>query len=520
MPDWPALVLINQCRFFLLLVIAGVYYAADHVGVLGSRDATLFEIAHLFWTVLALGFTYLIRIKTPSAEVQLYAQSYLDMLCITVMLYASGGISSGMGLLLLLGVALLAQLVKARMALLFAAIGTLMLFSEELLSRYLHTGASADLERSAMLGIALFSVAWLISVPVRRLSEREISVPTQFRAGLDIEQIAHLNEEIVQELDSGVLVVDSSGHIQVMNDSARILLACEFVALPAPLRIIAPELFDDMNDFCLSPGRGSRPVSMLSCSQVVLPHYSGLSRRGMLIRLEDHRAIISQFQQLKLASLGRLSASIAHEIRNPLGALSHAVQLAQESPGLSDEDRGLLDVALRQSGRIDRIINDVLQVSSAKQTSHEAIPVLQALETFRRDFITERGLDPAQLRCHGSVNAIAVADADQLDRIMWNLCNNALLHNSGTRVDIDITIAVAESGSVTIDVCDNGKGISSEDAAQLFEPFYSTSHEGTGLGLFIVRELCTANNGSIECLPSDSGATFRITLPGAAVPEA
>lgn len=505
--------LINQFRFFVLLVIAAVYYAPDHVGVLGSRLPQWFEIAHLSWCVLALGFTYLIRIKTPAAETQLYLQSYLDMLCITMLVYTSGGIDSGLGLLLVVGVALLAQLVPARMALLFAAIGTLMLFSAEHLANYLGDGQAPDFERTAMLGISLFTIAWLVSGPVRRLGERNVSVPTPFRASLDIEQIARLNEEIVQELGSGVLVVDASGHVQLMNDSARLMLASEFVALPAPLRLLAPELFSDLGAYRQTPGLGSRPLSVTASAQTLLPQYISLSRGAVLIRLEDYSAISSQFQQLKLASLGRLSASIAHEIRNPLGALSHAVQLVQESAQLSAEDRGLVELALRQSKRIDRIINDVLQFSNPATSTRQPTPVLHAMEAFRRHFLAERDLADDVLRCQGSVTATAIVDTDQFDRIVWNLCSNALLHNDNHDVRITITVGETTSGQVTLDVINTGRSIPAAEASQLFEPFYSTNNEGSGLGLFIVQELCQANEGSIECLPHEHGAHFRIVLP-------
>ena len=512
--DWPALLLISQYRYFVLIVLAGVYYAPDSQGVLGSRDPMLFEIAHLFWCVLALGFTYLIRRKQPSAEAQLYIQSYLDIVCISLLMFASGGIDSGMGPLLLICIALLSHLVAARMALLFAAIGSVTLFSQELIGSSVYRAAVTDLERTGMLGASLFAAAWLISVPVRRLSARDISVPTVFRAGLDVEQIARLNEEIVQELDSGLLVIDSSGHVQVINDSARVLLGLEFMSLPAPLSAIAPELLHDLRDYRMSPEHPSRPITMGDTGLIVLPRYSNLSKGGILLRIEDHSSILAQFQQLKLASLGRLSASIAHEIRNPLGAISHAVQLINESGSLSHEDRGLSEVALKHTARIDRIVNDVLEVSNRPSAAPIALHLPEALADFRHRFISERGLPENQISCSGEQGVTAFVDAGQFDQILWNLCNNALLHNPHKQVSITIDAKKGPTGTTTVDVVDNGDGISQSDEQKVFEPFYSSSESGTGLGLFIVRELCEANKGSIEYVPSDGGAHFRLTLKG------
>lgn len=513
-PDWPALILISHFRYFVLLVMAGVYYAPEQQGVLGSRDPELFEIVHLFWCVTALAFTYLIRRKQPSAESQLYTQSYFDMLCATVLLYASGGIDSGLGTLLLIGVALLSHLVPPRLALLFAAIGTVMLFSEELVAPSIFPAATPDLERTGILGASLFAAAWLISVPIRRLTARDISVPTIFRAGLDVEQIARLNEEIVQELDSGVLVVDSSGHVQLMNDSARILLAVEFAALPAPLSVIAPELYEDWREYRQIPEQTSHPITMNDTGQIVLPRYSSLSHGGLLLRIEDHSSILAQFQQLRLASLGRLSASIAHEIRNPLGAISHSVQLINESEAITPEDRSLVDVALKHTGRIDKIINKVLEVSNRAPATRETLLLDETLRDFSTRFINERGLDENQIACSVHHSATALADPDQFDQLLWNLCSNALLHNPAADVHIEIEARRTSVGTTTIDIIDNGKGISNTEAVKLFEPFYSTSENGSGLGLFIAREICEANQASIENMPSSTGAHFRMTFSG------
>ncbi len=513
-PDWPVLLLISQYRYFVLLVLGGVYYAPDTQSVVGSRDPILFEIAHLFWCVLALGFTYLIRKRQPSAEAQLYLQSYLDIVCISLLIFASGGSVSGLGPLLLIGVALLSHLVPARMALLFAAIASVMLFTQELIASSLHRDAIVDLERAGMLGASVFAAAWLISVPVRKLSSRDISVPTVFRAGLDVEQIARLNEEIVQELDSGVLVIDSNGQVQVINDSARVLLGMEFINLPAPLSAIAPELLDDLHDYRASPEHPSHPISMTGTGQTLLPRYSNLSNGGILLRIEDHSSILMQFQQLKLASLGRLSASIAHEIRNPLGAISHAVQLIRESETLSKEDYGLSEVALKHTARIDRIINDVLQVSNRPPAAPTALNVTEVITDFCQRFISERKLKENQVMCTTSAAATAFFDPDQFDQVMWNLCNNALLHNSGKHVLITIDVKQTASGYTTVDIMDNGEGIEHSEMQKVFEPFYSSSDSGTGLGLFIVREICEANKSSIDCIPTTTGAHFRLTLTG------
>ncbi len=480
--DWAALRLLNQFRLLVITALAGVYYADGAHRTLGERDETLFEVAHLGWFVLALGFTYLIRVRKPSVESQLYLQSYLDLLCIATLMFASGGIQSGLAPLIVIGLALLAQLLPTRAALLFAAIATLVVMVEELLSRVMHGPDAANLEQAALLGASLFLVAWLLTVPVRRLISRDISVPTTFRAGLDVNQIAQLNEEIVQELDSGVVVVDAGGDVQLINDTARALLGVEFAPLPMPLARLCPALHRDLRDQRHAPGRSGTAVDITASGQTALPRYIPLSSGGMLVKLDDHGQILHQFQQLKLASLGRLSASIAHEIRNPLGAISHAVQLVQESDALTGTDADLLDIARHHTKRIDRIVDDVLQVSNRTAAATTLLDLSDELDAFRTRFLEENALETRSLSVTVHPGTRAMFDAGQLDQVLWNLCTNARLHNDERDVTIAITAWSSSRGAVVLDVVDDGRGIDEDSRARMFEPFHTTHASGSGLG--------------------------------------
>lgn len=513
--DWAALRLLNQFRLLVIAALAGVHYADGAHGTLGDRDGTLFEVAHLGWFVLALGFTWLIRVRKPGVENQLYLSSYLDLLCVATLMFASGGVRSGLAPLIVIGLALLAQLLSTRAALLFATIATLVVIVEELLSRVIHGANAADLEQAALLGASLFLVAWLMTVPVRRLVSRDISVPTPFRAGLDVEQIVQLNDEIVQELDSGVVVVDAAGDVQLINDTARVLLGAEFTPLPMPVARLCPALHHDLRELRHAPARAGHAIDIPGSGQRVLPRYIALSAGGMLVKLDDHARIMQQFQQLKLASLGRLSASIAHEIRNPLGAISHAVQLVQESPELTGSDAGLLDIARRHTARIDRIVEDVLQVSNRDAAATRPLALGDEIDAFRTRFLEENGLPNRALTCTVEHAARAMFDAGQLDRVLWNLCTNARLHNGDRPVRITLTAWGSSRGAFVIDLIDDGRGIDEESRARLFEPFHTTHPDGSGLGLFIVRQLCELNGADIACVPRDEGAHFRITLAGA-----
>jgi len=513
-PDWSALRLVNQYRLLILLALAAVYYLSGDQRTLGSRSGDLFELVHLGYVVATLGFIYLIRLQKPSVHIQFFIQNYLDILLISGLMYASGGVQSGLGPLLLINLALLSQIASLRHALLFASIASTVVISEELLSRILIGSDAANLEATALLGSLLFATAWIMTVPLRRLMQRQLARSTYSRAVLDVAQIANLNEEIIRELDSGVIVIDHAGNVQIINDTARALLAAEFVPMPIHVKRLCRELMLNLKKSEQSPSSEVRPFEIASTGLSVLPNYIPLSQGGMLIKLDDHAHIRQQFQQLKLASLGRLSASIAHEIRNPLGAISHAVQLIQESDTLSSKDAQLLMIAKRHTSRINRIVEDVLQLSNRQEVRVEHIQVDELITSFAERFKSEHALGNEQLAVHTEPSS-SVVDPGHLDQVLWNLCTNAQLHNDAATVSIDISCWQAQRGVTVIDVIDNGKGISDMDRENLFEPFYSTHHAGTGLGLFIIRELCELNKAHIECIERDMGAHFRVTLSAA-----
>lgn len=515
-PDWAALRLLNQYRLLILFGMAAIFYLGETQRLLGSAHPTFFVVVHLCFLVMTLGFMYLHRIQRPAINTQFFVQHYLDIIFIGALMFSSGGVSSGLGPLLLINIALFSQLSSVRYALLFAAIASTVLIGEEILTAEFSSVSEANLQATALLGSLLFLTAWLMTVPIRRLLSRQMVSSTRSRVVLDVRQIAQLNEEIIRELDSGVLVVDHAGNVQLMNDTARMLLAVEFVSMPLHLKKLSNDLLENMSESERSPTLQTRPFQVNSTNQSVLPQYTRLSSGGMLIRLDDHAHIHKQFQQLKLASLGRLSASIAHEIRNPLGAISHAVQLIEESETLDSKDAKLLSIARKHTQRINRIIEDVLQLSNRQRVQMETIEVDAAIHGFVQRFTEENGLLPEQLQANTEL-CLARVDAGHLDQMLWNLCTNALLHNDNSGINISISCCYSGYGTTSIDVLDTGKGLSDIDRNNLFEPFYSTHQTGTGLGLFIIRELCELNNASIECLPpgTNSGAHFRVMLVSA-----
>jgi two-component system sensor histidine kinase PilS (NtrC family) len=239
---------------------------------------------------------------------------------------------------------------------------------------------------------------------------------------------------------------------------------------------------------------------------------------GSIILLEDTTLVAQRAQQMKLASLGRLTASIAHEIRNPLGAISHAEQLLEESSNLNSADRRLADIIRTNSERVNEIIENVLQISRRQPSRSEEIVLSDWLQRFIQDFRGNRPLTDQNLTLDIQPSDIHVfADASQLHQIMTILCDNAVCHFQGPGNELRIQIngrAVPGAEGYLLDVLDNGPGIAADSLRQIFEPFFTTHNKGSGLGLFIARELCEANRLGLEyAARPEGGSCFRVNFP-------
>jgi two-component system sensor histidine kinase PilS (NtrC family) len=250
---------------------------------------------------------------------------------------------------------------------------------------------------------------------------------------------------------------------------------------------------------------------------VIRPHFVALSDRGtgsVLIFLEDTSVVAERVQQSKLASLGRLSASIAHEIRNPVGAMSHAGQLLKESPALGPDDRHLTDIIEKNAVRVSQIIENVLQLSRRDTTRQERINLAEWLGTFLAEFRETLQIAPERVLAESPVPELEVTfDPSQLHQVVWNLCDNALKHG-GDDEQWPVILRVgriASTGRPYLEINDRGPGIDPAQAERIFEPFFSNGTGGTGLGLFISRELCQTNGALLAYeARAGGGSIFRI----------
>jgi len=478
--------------------------------------ATALLLAHGLWRRFALG---------PSA---LFAHQLLDLAAIGTVTFACGGVGSGFALPMIITVACAAAVMEARLTLLLlAAIASLTLLIQE--SALALRDDAPNLFAAGLLGALLFGIA----LGIRELSEY-LRTSERQRALQESEtaRLERLNELIIQRMRTGLVVVDRHGVIALINRAAVDLLGGHREQRPLvarqPLTAI-PELYHPYQRWQVYPWQ--QPAVFAVGGNELQPSFAPLeqSENGLtLIFLEDNRAQMQRAQQLKLAALGKLTAGIAHEIRNPLGAVSHAAQLLAEQCAAGTQAGRLAEIVVTHTGRINDIVENVLQLSRQRPAEGSRFD----LNLWLRDFAAESAQQPGAAAtlvleddtapnrpAHGTLRV--EFDPSHLRQILTNLLDNALRHSEaqcGQRWALLRTGIDGISGRPWLDVMDRGPGVAAADREHLFEPFFTKSHQGTGLGLYISRELCEMNRATLEYRPqatgsgadTTGGACFRI----------
>ena len=505
-PDWYALRLLGNYRLLLLVCMTALFYLNPNPSVLGQADHPLFHKALMAYLAAGVVFNHLVRVRKPAHDTQLYLQAYVDIVCLAVLMYASGGIESGLGMLMVANIAIIGVFTQARYTFLFAAIATTAVLAQETYTSLSSHTHGASFIKSGILGMSLFAVAYITSVVMRKFfptrGAEEKLLENAFRA-------EELNQRIIENMDAGLIVIDPEWQIRLINQSAARLLGWRQTPERVYLSQVSPALQNAFLKWKSEPYAGVKPFHVGKNEMELLPRFSPLGNHGTLISLEDYSLVAHQVQQLKLASLGGLTASIAHEIRNPLAAIANSVQLAAENENLSEEDQNLLTIAERQAQRINRIIEDILQLSRREKSKPQAIELGAFLSEF-----AARCHEPVALRVSCPDTVSVMFDISHLEQILTNLCANTVAHNPG-RDDLSIKLHVEHipgAPRLALSIKDNGCGIDTDNTDDIFEPFFTTRHSGTGLGLFIIRELCEANQAQISCQPSTTGANFRLLM--------
>lgn len=261
------------------------------------------------------------------------------------------------------------------------------------------------------------------------------------------------------------------------------------------------------------------PLTSVEKSRPIATRFvqAGISRSvGVVIFLEDLTRVQQQAQQLKLASLGRLTANIAHEIRNPLSAINHATELLLEESALrSSSHARMLQIIHDNTQRLDRMVQDVLKLNRRDRAVREQFDLGDYLETFGAQFCEIEKIPAATIRMEKRIKATVSFDRSHLNQVMWNLCRNALRYCQKKPGSISVSVQSGpRPGTVELRVMDDGMGVAESLRVHLFEPFFTTASSGTGLGLYIAREICDANVATLEYVERSAGAQFSLVCKG------
>lgn len=487
------------------------------VGVLNPALYTTVALAYLATNVILMG---LIFSGLNRSQNLLLAVFLIDIVAITILSDSSRGMSSGLPILLIITVAASAVLIANRtFATLIAALSVLATLADTVRLILQEELSVNSLFPAGLLGMLIFGVSVMVQAIVVRLGRAEELA--RHRAG-DLYNLQRLNEQIVQHMQTGILLVGDDGIVRVMNKSASGLLAPERPIAMDQGRQLADynqELAYQFEHWKNTGLHRAKPFKVMEGSPEVIANFRQLqpsANRESLVFVEDYTPVTQYAQSLKLTSLGRLTASIAHEIRNPLGAVSHAAQLLQESPELSAADKRMADIIVHQSERMNTIIESVMQISRREPPKPEYLLLAEWLEEFSRGYLTSLNR-PAELTIECEYRELLVEfDQENLQRIMSNLLDNALRHSKLACGVEQAKIKVEQEFSshrCLVSVIDAGAGVPHADRAKLFEPFFTTVTEGSGMGLYLCKELCEINNATLSYLPTPSGeSSFCIAL--------
>jgi two-component system sensor histidine kinase PilS (NtrC family) len=442
---------------------------------------------------------------------QVFGQLALDLTAVTMLVVASGGVASGWVILYLLPLAGASLLLPSLQVFFVCAVAVLAILVDAALRTFTIDGGDSLLFQAGIFGAALFAVSALLRALSARLASQEALARSR---GRDLQNQLAINRLVIAQMEQGVIVVDRGGRVRANNRAARRMLglgpATQLTGEPLGDIAGAGELasaFLVWSEGGRSEGLWSNTIVPTTADGAPAQPEARLRARfarpsapgsdEFVIFIEDVRDVEDRAQQLKLAAMGRLTASIAHEIRNPLAAISNAGQLLNEDA--RDPVLKRLAVIVRENTqRLNRLVEDVLRVARREPPLGDEI----ALDVFVRDFLAEfardRGLPAATIAAQFSPDQRVKFEQSHLRQVLYNLVDNALRYATGAPGSVLVVVEPGPEGNrPQLWVLDDGPGVPFEARSALFEPFFTTRNQGTGLGLYLAREFCVTNRAEL-----------------------
>jgi two-component system sensor histidine kinase PilS (NtrC family) len=511
---WRSLKLYNAYRLVIALLLLFTQGLLIGDGIWQNMNADLFSdffssiaTSYFIFSIICAVFTWF---EKPDFSINLPIQILFDIVFIVLLMHAKGGDYGSIGLLLIITIASASLISEGRLALFYAAIATIGILLEQSYRVLLFNEPAGDYTPAVLLSLGCFATAWLAYSLARRTKESELLASQR---GLDVQNLAQVNALITDEMQDGVLVVDQAFKIKHHNTQAEKLLGLEAINWQEnTLSEVTPEISNLMQLWIAETAslNGFEPTNpaipnflkLTTLSRELRIRFLPIAENrshGAVIFIADWSQMQTQAHQVKLAALGRLTANIAHEIRNPLSAISHANQLLQEEDS-DPATKRMLQIIADNVQRVDQIIKDVLELNRRDRTNQELIN----LESFILDFYTQFcAVEKIPSNCFKltllNAELIISFDRRHLNQILWNLCKNGWRHCKKLENSLELVLSLTEkTKTVHIAINDDGEGVPENIQNHLFEPFFTTEKSGTGLGLYIARELADANGAKLQ----------------------
>jgi two-component system, NtrC family, sensor histidine kinase PilS len=488
---WISLRYFNLYRMVLAGLFLGTSLVYGDALSLGSHSLAVFRYVAAAYLVVGVVFHVVLRDLRDKFELQLTLHACVDIVAITLLMFASGGVRSGLGVMLLISLTGAAIVAPRRLSFLYAALATIALLLEQSYWVLEHDAPTANFLQPGLFAMSYFATSGVTSWLAARVAANERLARQR---GRELATQTRVNQLVIEDMNDGVLVLDRGGRVVQHNPQAQQLLGRPGL-LGADIATLVPGF------------AGSAEVEIAGRDIRLRPLERGGQDFSVLL-VEDTTRAREQAQQLKLAALGRLTANIAHEIRNPLAAISHAAELLREEKRGEDRER-LTRIINDNAGRLERLVSDVLQLSKRDRVSSAPLRLQPWAAAFIAEFVANEAVPAGRIVLETRRESRVQFDHEHLHQVMWNLLKNAIRYArpepSSVRIRID-----GYADRVELSVIDNGPGVPSAIQGQLFEPFFTTDAKGTGLGLYLARELCAANRATLEYVNDVAGAHFRI----------
>jgi two-component system sensor histidine kinase PilS (NtrC family) len=508
---WVSLRYFNAYRIAVALLFLLLVLAYGDALALGQRNLRLFEGVAAAYLIAAVAFHVVVRRVPRRFETQLTAHVCTDIVAIVLLMYASGGFRTGLAVMLLISLAGASLVSRGRLLLFYAAAASIAVLLEQAVAVARGTQGVAEVLPAGLLCIGYFATALITN----RLAERVITNERVARQrGIDLANQLRVNRLVIQDVQDGVLVVDSNGLVRQHNPVVERLLG-----RPAPeldqIEAYSPQLAQALAQWREGRARATASLRFADSGILVRARFVEAGVAGdsfAVIYLEDMSKLEDQARQMKLAALGRLTANIAHEIRNPLAAMTHAAELMLEENRGPARER-LTRIIRDNAKRLDRMVKDVLELNRRDRVQADPVRLGAVVEAFLEEFAQNEQVDRAGFALFLDGDGVVEVDRVHLNQILWNLVRNAWRHSQKRAGSVSLRLQ-RQGNRLELRVIDDGPGVAKELQAQLFEPFFTTYSAGTGLGLYIARELCAANGATLEYVDRPAGAEFRIAWLG------